>query len=138
MKSKQLIKATTTLGSFFKYSLGSIFLLIMSLILLNSFIYMSNDKILSTKITLIISYFNYLFYYIAVYKIQHRLFFIFYFTLNALFFRVCEFYAITYLLNFEYNHNIVFIFVMGCSHICKYLLMRTLKFIWIHINLWRY
>ena len=130
MKLIQSIKLKHNLKSFFKYSLGSFFLLFVSLVFLNFFIYLSGDKVYSTQVTLIISYFNYLFYYIIVYKIQDKLIFILYFTINALFFRVCEFYAITYLLNFDYNHNIIFIFVIGCSHVCKYILMKIFKFVW--------
>ena len=117
------------LKNFLKFSVGSLGIFSISLVVFNFLVYVLNDKVLAAQYTLIITYFNYLCYYYFAYKIKKRVMFFLYYNLNSLIFRVLEFFAIKYLLILGFNHNVCFIFVLVISHFLKYLLLRYFRFI---------
>ena len=126
-KTKVLISTR----SFTNYSLQSVLLFFLTLILFNAFIYITNDKIYSAKLVLIIAYINSFIHYCYFYKIKERLFFFLVFLASSVFFRIGEFNIIKLFLILGLDHNISLLGVLGLSHIIKYFYYQIL------INLFR-
>ena len=117
------------LKNFLKFSLGSLVIFSISLIIFNFLVYILKQKVLAAQYTLIITYVNYLLYYYLAYKIKKRIMFFLYYNANSLIFRVFEFFAIKYLIIFGFNHNVSFISILVISHFLKYILLRFFRFI---------
>ena len=112
--------------SFMNYSMQSVLLFLLTLILFNAIIYITNDKIYAAKSVLIIAYINSFIHYCYFYQIKERLFFFIFFLISSVIFRLVEFNIIKFFLILGLDHNITFLSVLGLSHVVKYLYYQIL------------
>ena len=72
--------------SFMNYTFQSGLLFLLTLILFNAFIYITDDKIYAAKMVLIVAYINSFIHYCFFYKIKERLSFFLLFLVSSIFF----------------------------------------------------
>ena len=120
------IKGFIEARSFMNYTFQSGLLFLLTLILFNAFIYITDDKIYAAKMVLIVAYINSFIHYCFFYKIKERLSFFLLFLVSSIFFRLGEFNIIKVFLTIGLDHNITLLSVLGLSHLMKYLYYQIL------------
>ena len=106
------------------YTFQSGLLFLLTLILFNAFIYITNDKIYAAKMVLIIAYINSFIHYCFFYKIKERHYFFLLFLISSVFFRLGEFYIIKVFLTIGLDHNITLLTVLGLTHIINTFIIK--------------